>query len=61
MRGGKVPIGKAVKYNYYINLLSLLEIGIPYDTIMEINREETEMILEIKSEMNKAQAEANAG
>ncbi len=44
-----IPNAEAMIYNHYIMLLQLLEIGIPYDEIYQMDEQEVNYILAINA------------
>lgn len=57
MAGGKVHPAEGFVYAHYFTLLQLLQIGIPYEAIMEMEDTEIDMILGISAAISEKQQE----
>lgn len=55
--GGKILPAEGFVYSHYLTILHLLQIGIPYETIMEMEDTEIDMILGISAAINEKQQE----
>lgn len=49
MKGAKVSNAEAFVFGHYLLLLKLLKMGIPYDTIMQMDEDEVYQILGVEA------------